>query len=211
MCGRFSVNKQQVEDWMLDSFGMEFSCQDTNDLRPTQVVSTIHLSSAEPSVSYNHSENKDPETKKLTQLNATWGIKPQWAKKLLINAQGETCATKKTFQQAYKFNRCLVPFSAWFEWKNLPSASQKSKKQKYSFNSKSEQPLMMAGIWFETDDIPQLVTLTTAANSRCADIHKRMPVIITPNNVDYWFNSDVKDLQPLIEPIASDLLSVNVC
>ena len=64
MCGRFSVNKEQVESWILDNWDISFECETNDDLRPTQSVSTII---------------KGKEG--VTQLNTTWGIKPSWSKK----------------------------------------------------------------------------------------------------------------------------------
>jgi len=186
MCGRFSVNKDQVEEWVLDNWDISFSCESNSDLRPTQTIATLS--------NINGS---------LKQLNTTWGIKPAWSKKLLINAQGETAATKKTFKESFNLRRCLVPFSGWYEWH-----TEGNSKQKYAFSQLGKQPLLMAGIWFETDDVPQIVTLTTRPNERCAAIHKRMPVLIKPEDVDYWFNSSAENLQPLIEPIDGEMLSI---
>ncbi len=190
MCGRFSVNKEQIEDWLLDNYDVTFNCETNHDLRPTQTVSTIIK-----------------VDNKLSQLNTTWGIKPSWSKKLLINAQGETAATKKTFKEAFAHRRCLIPCSAWYEWRSEGDNS----KQKYVFNEIDKTPLLMAGIWFESDGVPQLVTLTTHPNEQCGKIHKRMPVLIDRDNVDYWFNSEPSQLQTLIEPIASGSITVTVC
>ncbi|MFT5521734.1 MAG: putative SOS response-associated peptidase YedK [Enterobacterales bacterium] len=190
MCGRFSVNKEQVESWVLDNWNVSFECETNHDLRPTQSVSTI--------IKCNES---------LTQLNTTWGIKPSWSKKLLINAQGETADTKKTFKDAFIHRRCLIPCSAWYEWRSEAGKS----KQKYSFNAINEEPLLMAGIWYESEGIPQMLTLTTHPNERCGKIHKRMPVLIDKENVDYWFNSETPELGTLIEPVTSESIAVTVC
>ena len=152
MCGRFSVNKEQVEDWVTDHWDISFSCESNKDLRPTQQVSTL--------IKVNDN---------LSQLNTQWGIKP-----------------------------------SWYEWRNEGG----KRKLKYVFHASSNQVLLMAGIWYETESVPQLVTLTTRPNSRCGECHKRMPVLIDANNMGYWFNSDVEQLQPLLEPIASDLVTV---
>jgi len=127
-------------------------------------------------------------------LNVQWGIKPNWARKLLINAQSETVAQKKTFKRAFKERRCLIPCSGWYEWK----------KQKYLFTDPTESPLLMAGMVFESEGFPQLVTLTTKPNKKCAEIHQRMPVLIKPEDVNYWFNSMPEELTPIMQAVASD-------
>jgi len=186
MCGRFSVKKEEVEEWVLDNWGVSFSCEENSDLRPTQQVATLINNNGI-----------------IKQLNTTWGIKPAWSKKLLINAQGETAGSKKTFREAFKSRRCLVPFSSWYEWRK-----EGDSKQKYDFSHLENKPLLMAGIWFEKGSDVQLVTLTTHPNPSCAEIHQRMPVLIKPEDVDYWFNSAASSLQPLIEPVAAEILSI---
>jgi len=88
-----------------------------------------------------------------------------------------------------------VPCSGWYEWRDEGG----KRKQKYLFNSSDNEPMLMAGIWFENDDIAQLVTLTTVANESCSKIHKRMPVIIKPEDIKFWFASSSQELRPLID------------
>ena len=54
---------------------------------------------------------------------ATWGFFPDWLKKQknskpLFNTRWESIREKRTFQSAFKKNRCLVPISGWYEWKS---------------------------------------------------------------------------------------------
>lgn len=174
----------------MEKLHCHFSCESNTDTRPTQNVAIL--------TNINGS---------LQQLNSAWGIKPQWASRLIINAQGETVATKKTFKQSFQSRRCLVPCSSWYEWTDTGHKT----KQKYEFTSADGQPLLMAGIWFETETIPQLVTLTTHPNPLCAKYHKRMPVLIRPEAVDYWFNSSVELLAPLLEPVETGAVAVHSC
>ncbi len=190
MCGRFIVNSKQVEPWVMDNWDIKFSTSTNLDLRPTQLVSTIIQSDGS-----------------LHQFDTKWGIKPAWSKRLLINAQAETANSKKTFAHSYHHRRCLVPCSGWYEWRSEGG----SHKQKYLFQASNEQPILMAGIWFEHEDTPQLVTLTTRANSRCAEYHQRMPVIIKRDEMSYWFDSAADNLQVQTEAVSSELLSITKC
>ncbi len=189
MCGRLNVTDDPVVQWICDHLGIPFMAKTNTDLRPTQKVATVVYSGS------------------LQQLNTTWGIKPSWSKKLLINAQGETVATKKTFKTAFTTNRCLVPCTGWYEWHNAGGL----KKQKYSFTHADGFPFLMAGIFYDYDQGAQLVTLTTHPNNRCAQIHDRMPLLILPENIDCWFNSTAEQVRPLLEPIDSDLIEVQKC
>jgi putative SOS response-associated peptidase YedK len=81
-------------------FNTHYSVEANADLRPSQSVATI----------VNNGSS-------FQQVNALWGIKPNWSKKLIINAQAETVATKPTFKQAFQSQRFLVPCNGWFEWR----------------------------------------------------------------------------------------------
>ena len=60
----------------------------------------------------------------------------------------------------------------------------------------------MTGILYQTlNEIHRLVTLTTAPNFKCGQYHKRMPVMILPENVEFWFQSQSDQLLPLFKAI----------
>lgn len=187
MCGRLNVIKDPLTSWIGEALGISFDTVTNNDLRPTQSVDTIA-----------HIEGS------YIQLGTTWGIKPNWSKKIIINAQGETAAEKKTFKRAFASQRCLVPCTGWYEWK----AGGGNKKQKYSFTHADSIPFFMGGIWFESELGTELVTLTTEPNKKCADIHKRMPVIIHPDEIDLWLQGSPEGVQALINPIDQKLIKL---
>jgi len=185
MCGRLDINRS-ICQVVTDTFGITFSTPENNNLCPSQTVSTL----IKPPTGFQ-------------QLDTQWGLKTSWSKNILINAQAETVSTKKTFQQSFATRRCLVPCSGWYEWKE-----EGSKKVKYKFTNTNNEPLYMAGIWFESD-MHQLVTLTTAPNPKCATYHKRMPVLILPENIDSWFNVNVDELSPLLTAVDENVLNIS--
>jgi len=65
----------------------------------------------------------------------------------------------------------------------------------------------MAGIWFSNDN-PQLVTLTKAANEQCAAYHPRMPVLIGRASATDWMNSDVDELESLLLPVENGMIRI---
>ncbi len=190
MCGRLNVVNDPLAQWVSNFFGLSFQAVTNSDLRPTQAVSTVI---------------KRNDT--FLQLDTHWGIKPSWSKKLIINAQSETAATKKTFRDSFSMYRCLVPCTGWYEWRDEGG----SRKQKYVFSYVNSLPVLMAGIWFESGDQQQLVTLTTEPNNRCAKIHKRMPGLILPEDIDVWFGASKDKASSLLQPISDDLIQIERC
>jgi putative SOS response-associated peptidase YedK len=175
-------------------FGCDFNAPSNNNLSPGQLVATLVSCN-----SYDDSGNAPIKEPIFQQLDATWGIQPSWSKRLLINAQSETVLSKATFKEAIKTHRCLIPCFGWYEWR-----TEQGKKQKYLFSHVNDEPMLMAGIWYFNDSenqSRQLVTLTTTPNSKCAEYHQRMPVIVLPQYRDYWFQSSAQQLAPLFEAI----------
>lgn len=184
MCGRMNIDTKLCPV-ISEFFGINFTTPNNDNLSPGQTVSTVIKNNGN-----------------FQQLNADWGIQPSWSKRLLINAQSETVITKPTFSDAIKAHRCLIPCSGWYEWR-----TEKGKKQKYLFSNSNEKPFLMAGVWYQTPT-PQLVTLTTAPNEKCGQYHKRMPVIVLPQNSEFWFESPVEQLVPLFEAIDESIIDI---
>ena len=185
MCGRINVIDDPLCRLVCEQLGIPFSTPTNNNLSPGQVVSTVI----------------GVETG-YRQLDLNWGIKPVWSKRMIINAQSETVADKPTFRQAFKSHRCVIPCSGWYEWRE-----EAGTKKKYLFSHADKQPLYMAGIWYE-GETPQLVTLTTSPNPKCAEYHARMPALILLENIDYWFQSQPEQLQPVLMPVSPEMINV---
>ena len=126
MCGRFNI-VDKISPIVSELFNTAFNVVSNDNFSPSQVAATI--TTAEHG---------------YQQINANWGIQPNWSNRLLINAQSETVATKTTFKQAFQSLRCLVPCNGWYEWRN-----EDGKKVKYYFDHHDKEPLYMAGILFK--------------------------------------------------------------
>jgi putative SOS response-associated peptidase YedK len=205
MCGRFNVIDDPITQSIMELLGIKFEVTTNDNVCPSELVSTLSLSNG-----------------KITQINSNWGIKPDWANKLLINAQSETVAQKKTFKQAFLSHRCLIPLSGWYEW----LSNDQGKKQKYLF-SNDEQVFYMAAIMFQKQSEPevnlaldlfgeplektqpnkQFVSLTTRANHQCQPIHSRMPLIIPKDRIRQWLDSENEQA---VELLHAELPSINI-
>lgn len=124
-----------------------------------------------------------------------WGLVPSWAKDpdighKLINARAETVADKPSYQDAFRYRRCLVPASGFYEWdrRSMP-------RQPWYFYPGRSGFLAMAGIWEHWADaggseILSIALITTRANKTVGRIHHRMPVILGPESWADWLNTD---------------------
>lgn len=109
---------------------------------------------------------------------SVWGYPNFYKKGVLINARAETALEKKTFRESILSRRCVIPSSGFYEWD--------SDKHKFLFKRKEEEILYMAGIYNFFQEECRFVILTTAANESMEDIHNRMPVVLTKEEVEPW-------------------------
>ncbi len=146
-----------------------------------------------------------------------WGLVPRWAKDLrigskMINARAETVATKNSFRSAFAKRRCIVTADGFYEWKRL---DPKTKHPMYIHRADGD-PLAFAGLyerWTDAENLREIHTctiITTTPNEMMAEIHDRMPVLLSPQQWDEWLdpaNADTESLQRLLVPAPDALLT----
>ncbi len=109
MCGRFTLSSPA------ETVAAIFELSDAPDLTPryniapTQAVASVLC---------------DPDTSARVLRMLHWGLIPSWAKECsigsrMINARGETAATKPSFRSAFRRRRCLIVADGFFEWKKM--------------------------------------------------------------------------------------------
>ena len=146
-----------------------------------------------------------------------WGLIPDWATSLeaaarysLINARGEEIAEKRSYAQAFRHRRCIVPLSGFYEWKRGGP-----QKRPFAVHRWDQGILSVAGIWEHWHPegqapVQSFSIVTTRANSLMADIHDRMPVILDAPDLDLWLDPEVHEperLQPLVRPCPPEWLT----
>jgi putative SOS response-associated peptidase YedK len=138
-----------------------------------------------------------------------WGLVPSWTKdptkgSSLINARVETIASKPSFADAYRYRRCLVPVSGFYEWDRRARPAWP-----YYFRpAAADAPLLLlAGIWEYWlhpcgSEIYSLALVTTAADEVMAPIHHRMPLIVRGDACLRWLDHRVTmpDMGRLLAP-----------
>lgn len=126
----------------------------------------------------------------------TWGFPLD--KKLIFNGRSESIHEKRMFSPLIKENRCLIPASSFYEWKD---------KRKYTIAPEGAPFFFMAGLYRswrneEGEEEPRFVILTTDADKEMSKIHTRMPVILEQTALkDYLApEKDYEEIQHLLEP-----------
>ncbi|MCB1593263.1 MAG: SOS response-associated peptidase [Alphaproteobacteria bacterium] len=132
---------------------------------------------------------------------AKWGYIPEWAKgkeiKSQINARAETAHEKPFFRSGFKHRRCLVPINGFFEWETLQSG-----KQPWYFTQENKI-LAIAGIF----NAGTFCLLTKQADGVVAQIHDRMPVLVSPGQFMTWCEGGEAEAKTIIENATGNALT----
>lgn len=137
-----------------------------------------------------------------------WGMMVQLGGgkvKLVINSTIENIKIKPTWKKLITQSPCLIPMSAFYEWKDLGG---KEKKQPHKFTIKDQDIFFAAGYYRTEKDvktgepITAGVIITTIGNDITRLIHPkdRSPVIINPKYANDYLNSDFDLKVSLCEP-----------
>jgi putative SOS response-associated peptidase YedK len=181
MCGRYAIITAPEAIRRLFGYSEHPNFPARYNVAPTQPIPIVRLQSRERHFAL-----------------VRWGLIPAWVKDpktftLLINARGESALDKAAFKNAMKRRRCLIPADGFYEWKRTGDA-----KQPYFVRLRSGAPFAFAGLW-ETwtgpsgEEVDTAAIVTTTANRTVADIHDRMPVMLGPDQFDFWLDCDRVD------------------
>ena len=127
----------------------------------------------------------DPKAGERSLDVMRWGLVPFWAKDVKvgfsnINAKAEGIEGKPAFREAFQRRRCLVPVDNFYEWKKVATG-----KQPYAIALADRGLMALAGLW-ETwrsragERVTSFAIITTTPNELCAELHDRMPVVLSP-------------------------------
>ena len=145
-----------------------------------------------------------------------WGLIPGWWSKPLkemkvatFNARAETVAEKPMFRDAFKWRRCLMPASGYYEWRDTPDG-----KQPLYFTRRDGEVMTIAGLWSDwtdkatSENLKSCCMVITEPNKLVAEVHDRMPVILEPKDFDQWQRGDARDAGALMKPAVEDVLQM---
>ena len=194
MCGRFELKtkfknlpKALKKDYPM---GLDSKYEAQNLIKPTDPVLVI----------------KNEGRLKTTFMN--WGFIAPWAKDPFdkerprpFNARSETVEEKRLFSRSWKYKRCLIPASGFFE-------------KKYRIRKVNYETFWLGGIWSKWTspdgfEIESCCVLTTEPNNLVKPLYHRMPVIIPNGFEEQWTEqvkdaNKLKDLRPILLGWSSD-------
>ncbi len=197
MCGRYqlSLPLEELESLFDSPASAEFDAR--YNIAPTQPVPIVRLRRGQRHIDTVH-----------------WGLVPEWAMDRsmaarMINARSETVAEKPSFRESFRYRRCLIPATGFYEWH-----TENRTKTPYLVTVKSQKVYAMAGIWSRWTgsggSYESCAILTTQAAHKISHIHERMPVILHPSRYDMWLgqNSSKQSLLALCHSIPDELIHV---
>ena len=200
MCGRFSLSTDTAT--VTKAFELETPplFEPRFNMAPSQPVPCVKVCS-------------ESRTRELVHLH--WGFVPPWAKdpsvgNRMINARSETVAERPTYRHALRRRRCLVVADGFYEWKKVGDG-----KQPHFIYLKSKQPFGFAGLYEHWQDehgneLDLCTILTCPANEFMAALHDRMPVMIPPEEYEFWLDPDNQNadaIVPFLLPYPADQMA----
>ncbi len=197
MCGRYTLATPQPE--LLRRFGLDGAQAEARpryNIAPTQAVAVVF----------------DDAPRTLSA--ARWGLLPAWQKDApgspLINARSETLRAKPAFRESFRRRRCWVLCDGFYEWRRRPDGTAIPFRAVLSDGG----PFALAGLWDERPAANgalqrSCAVITTQSNALLADLHERMPVILTPAEERAWLTETNLDaLERLLRPYPAEAMRV---
>ncbi len=173
MCNRYTLeSKIFAEHLAAINASLEFEDIPTGIMRPTHIVPIIH-------------QHNDQQAFDLARwwLIPTWfkGEMKEW-KAATFNARIETAAEKPTFKGAFKYGRCLIPATSYFEF-----TGDKPPKQLWTIRPQiNAEYFYMAGLYTDWKDVRTCTIVTRGAHPDIQEIHHRQPAILDEEEIHDW-------------------------
>ena len=194
MCGRYELSSHPAAIAL--AFGLDYApdIRPRYNIAPMQQVPIVRIGS--------------DGRRQLVQVR--WGLVPRFAKDpsigaRMINARGETLASRSAFRNAFARHRCLVPVNGFYEWQ-----ATRAGKQPLHIGMPDGRPFGLAGLYerwrsTEGDVIDTCAIVTTAATRSVAGVHDRMPVIVPEAAYARWLDPADADVHDLVQGWADPL------
>ena len=184
MCGRYRNSQTEPDDFELryGAYGKAIAgSMGQIEVRPTDQIAIVH----------------EVDGARVAE-SVRWGIQPPGAKRPLINARDDKLLTAGIWKKlvAEPRKRVLIPADGWYEW--LAAEDPKVKKQPFLHLVDGGVPFAFAGLLsyaIVKDELVSAATIiTTHAEGVPAQIHERMPVVLSGADAEQaWLTEPADD------------------
>jgi putative SOS response-associated peptidase YedK len=129
-------------------------------------------------------------------LPAVWGYLASG--RPLINVRGEQVASGAGFKEAFRSRRCVVVTDGFFEWT--------ADRSPFWYHRGDAGLVLLGGLYQSSAGAPtghvhpRFTILTTRPNRLVAQVHDRMPVVLSEADVADWLNAPPTRAAELIAP-----------
>lgn len=200
MCGRFTLTVHQLGD-VVEQLDATIDPELLEQYRPRYNVAPGEQ----------HWLLRSKEGRRQV-IPADWGLINHWATDpriayQQINARAETLAQRPAYRDAYQSRRCIIPGDGFFEWRGPKGA-----REPMWFHPREGGLLLFAGLYEgwtdpETGEVKKTFTIvTTEPNQLVAEVHDRMPAIVSARRIDDWLEGAPP--ADLLGPAPDDALAV---
>ena len=200
MCGRFEI-KPNAEGLIkqLEQLKIDLIVEKDEELKSVNIAPTEKITGIRK------------QQKKYLLSSFQWGIKFSHSSPLIFNSRMETIIEKKFWKDSFNRNRCLIPMTAFYEWKK-----EGGKKVAYRIFLKAEDLFFIPALYYINNENTYSASLiTTTPNDFIKPIHHRMPVIFTYKNaISFLTNTADQNLKlciPFPNPEIMEMERVNLC
>jgi putative SOS response-associated peptidase YedK len=115
-----------------------------------------------------------------TDIAPTWDEAPLKPKP--VNNAREDKLGATFWRDSFARRRCLIPVSAWCE-----AEGEKGQMTRTWYSLHGDDPFAVAGVWRPTAEWGDAYSMVMVDGCpQMADVHDRMPVLLTPDEWDLW-------------------------
>lgn len=173
MCGRFFLDDEtarEIQKLVRKIDEQLKKAKLVGDVHPTEFAAVI-----------------EAENRELRATAKRWGFPGFGNQKVLINARAETVMEKRLFRENVQYRRIAIPAAGFYEWNHA--------KEKATFTASETERgkariLYLVGFYGSFEGEDRFIILTTGANESMKDVHHRMPLILTQDEVKAWLCDD---------------------
>ncbi|HTA94253.1 MAG TPA: SOS response-associated peptidase [Polyangiaceae bacterium] len=194
MCGRYKLSEKSGAVYeFFDIHGEQIKLELTPhyNIAPTQPIASV----------------RTPHQLEFVR----WGIKLANPRAGGFNVRVESLGAP-FYRDSIRGRRCLILADGFYEWR-VEGEGKAAKKQPFLIKRHDGKPFAFAGMWDKVsvkgEFVDAATILTTTPRGVAAEVHDRMPVILSPENHAKWLDPSARYLD-LLEPDAAALELVPV-